>query len=82
MPHQPETPAGPRVNVYSSQTEMPDGSASRPRRQKRSRVLAVIVLVAMAVVIALVGIAAGDGGSGAGENAGTFRLLPITTSTS
>jgi hypothetical protein len=82
VPHQPETPAGRRVNVHSSQIETPDGSAAHPRRQKRSRVLAVIVLVVMAVVIALVGIAAGDGGLGAGENAGTFRLLPITTSTS
>jgi hypothetical protein len=42
--------------------------------------VAVAVLVAMAVVIALVGMAARSGGlDGSGENAGTFRLLPITT---
>jgi hypothetical protein len=61
---------------------LPDGSSPR-RRGARSRLLAVIVLVLMAVVIALVGIAANTTAfSGPEGTPGTFKLLPITTTTS
>ena len=53
----------------------------RPRRdERRSRMLAVIVLVLVALVIVLIGVAAAGSGSQATD--GTFRLLPITTTTS
>jgi hypothetical protein len=45
--------------------------------------LAVVVLVVIAVVIALTGVAARDGGlDGSKGEVGTFKLLPLTTTTS
>ena len=44
--------------------------------------LAVIVLVLVAIVIALAGVAAGSSAfNGSQGDLGTFKLLPITTST-
>ena len=52
------------------------------RADERSPGLAVVVLIAMAVVIALAGVAANDGGlQGSQSDTGTFKLLPITTTT-
>jgi hypothetical protein len=39
------------------------------------------VLVAIAVIIALTGVAARGGGLNGSQDAGTFKLLPITTTT-
>ena len=50
---------------------------------RRSRMLAVIVLVLVAIVIALAGVAAnGSTFNGSQGDTGTFKLLPLTTTTS
>lgn len=52
------------------------------RGNKRTPILAVIVLVVIAVVIILTGVAARDGGlAGSQGDTGSFKLLPITTTT-
>ena len=62
--------------------DLPAGASAR-RRGPRSRLLAVIVLVLVAIVIALAGVAAGGSGlNGSQGTPGTFKLLPITTTTS
>jgi hypothetical protein len=49
---------------------------------KRTPILAVVALIAIAVVIALAGVASRDGGlQGSQSETGTFKLLPITTTT-
>ena len=56
------------------------GLAGAGGRHRRSPILALIVLVAIAVIIALAGVAArGDGLDGSQTDTGTFKLLPITT---
>jgi hypothetical protein len=57
--------------------------ASAPgRRMKRSPIMAVVVLIAIAVIITLAGVASRDGGlQGSQNETGTFKLLPITTTT-
>jgi hypothetical protein len=83
MPYQPDRPEGRRANVYASGKGVPEGAPVRPRKRRQSRVLAVVVLVVVAIVIALTGVAAKDGGlDGSEGNLGTFKLLPITTTTS
>jgi hypothetical protein len=58
------------------------GAGPAAGKQRRSPILAVLVLVAIAVVIVLVGLAArGDGLDGSQAGTGTFKLLPITTTT-
>jgi hypothetical protein len=50
---------------------------------RRSRALAVIVLVLAAIVIVLVGVAATSSAfDGSQGDTATFKLLPITTTTS
>jgi hypothetical protein len=42
----------------------------------------VVVLIAIAVIITLAGVASRDGGlQGSQSDTGTFKLLPITTTT-
>ena len=76
-----ETPAPAPISerrVYRAE-DRPVGTA---RRQRRSPVFALLVIVVVAVVIAFVGLAARDGGlSGPQGQTGTFKLLPITTTT-
>jgi hypothetical protein len=61
----------------------PEGGPGRGAgKQRRSPIIALLVLVAIAVVITLTGIAARGGGlDGSRTDPGTFRLLPITTTT-
>ena len=55
-------------------------AAGRP--MKRSPIMAVVVLIAIAVIITLAGVASRDGGlQGSQNETGTFKLLPITTTT-
>jgi ferric-dicitrate binding protein FerR (iron transport regulator) len=90
MPHESDTSHTRRANVYASgghgdeREEIPDATPMRPRRRRRrSPLLAIVVLVAVAVVIALAGVAArGSGLEGSQETPSTFKLLPITTTTS
>jgi hypothetical protein len=52
------------------------------RDDRRSRMLALIVLVLLAIVIALTGVAAGSSAfDGSEDEAGSFKLLPISTTT-
>ena len=52
------------------------------REARRSRMLAVIVLVLVAIVIALAGVAANSSAfDGSQGDTGTFKLLPISTTT-
>ena len=49
---------------------------------KRTPILAVVLFIAIAVVIMLAGVASRDGGlQGSQSETGTFKLLPITTTT-
>ncbi len=61
-----------------------EGPAETPpgRKMRRTPYLAVIVLIAIAVVITFAGMAARDGGlDGPQSDAGQFKLLPLTTTT-
>ena len=88
----PPTPVSER-RVYradgGSGGEEPGGAGKTPVRSRtsldapRSRMVAAIVLVLVAIVIALAGVAAGGSAlNGSQGDAGTFKLLPITTTTS
>jgi hypothetical protein len=59
-----------------------DGPPRAADRRRRSPILALLVLVVIAVIIVLAGIAARGGGLDGSQNGtGTFKLLPITTTT-
>ena len=74
-----ETSSYRRSARTSSREDRPLGER---RRQHRSPALALAVIVAIVVVIVVVGLAARDGGlSGPQGQTGTFKLLPITTTT-
>lgn len=61
---------------------VPAGGRTR-REGRRSRALAVIVLVLVAIVIALAGVAANSSAfQGSQGEPGTFKLIPLTTTTS
>jgi hypothetical protein len=64
-------------------TRVPEGGLTgRAVKQRRSPVLAMLVIIAIAIVIALAGLAARGGGlNGSQDDAGTFKFLPITTTT-
>jgi hypothetical protein len=97
-PLQPSSPTSPPPEPISerrvyradggSGREEPGDAAKTPLRgrtrdARRSRMLAVIVLVLVAIVIALAGVAAGSSAfNGSQDDLGTFKLLPITTTTS
>ena len=66
-----------------SRTRVREGGPAGPEpKQRRSPVLALLVIAAIVIVIALAGLAARGGGlGGSGDDAGTFKFLPITTTT-
>jgi hypothetical protein len=65
----------------SSRTPSHESGSAR-RAQRRSPVLALLVIVVIAVVIAFAGLAARDGGlSGPQGQTGTFKLIPLSTTT-
>jgi len=64
--------------VYRAGNE--DVPATR-RIVHRSPVLAIAILVIIAVVIVLVGVGARGGGLEGSQNTGTFKLVPISTTT-
>ena len=62
--------------------DVPAGSRT-VRAGRRSRTLAVAVIVLVAIVIVLIGVAAGSSAlDGSQGTPATFKLLPITTTTS
>jgi hypothetical protein len=69
----------PERRVYRAQDETTSGH--RRRTMRRSPILAIAVLIAVAVVIIVIGVAARGGGLAGSQNSGTFRLIPISTTT-
>jgi hypothetical protein len=59
----------------------PATSAAARRSPRRSPLLAIVVLVAIIVVFAIVAAVAHGGGLTDSQNSGTFKLLPLTTTT-
>lgn len=56
-------------------------SAAGRRNVRRSPLPAILVLVAMIVIFVIVGVIAHGGGLTDSQNSGTFKLLPLTTTT-
>ena len=72
----------PERRVYRSSGGDVPARGRRGRAGRRSRISAVIVLVLLAIVIALAGIAANTSAfEGSQSVPDTFKLLPITTTT-
>jgi hypothetical protein len=75
-----DDPRARRDQARSRREASPVLDAGRPL--KRTPILAVVVFMAIAVVIILAGVASRDGGmQGSQGETGTFKLLPITTTT-
>ena len=74
--------SAPERRVYRSSSGDVPARGRRGRGGRRSRIPAVIVLILVAIVIALAGIASNTSAfEGSQSVPDTFKLLPITTTT-
>jgi hypothetical protein len=77
-----EGPGGARVRRARGSRGTGPESGRAGRLGRRSPILAVVVLVAIVIIVILVGVAArGSGLGGSQSDLGTFKLLPLTTTT-